>query len=162
MTWRQARLLISASNSAQRICSTAGRSATTLLGNSCSSFGPVTCKRSDFDANSVRIRVVIWFGEADSERLGSAERRQTLKDRVRECFLQIVSPGTCYLGHLPPHEVVIPSARRIVAGRRSEIVEPDLYAHEKALRRPNLEVMEAYVRLNLERIEQDPRGADLQ
>src|SRR6185437_1427675 len=108
MTWRQARLLISASNSAQRICSTAGRPETALLEKSCSSFGPGTCKRSDFHANSVSIRIDVGFGKADSERPCSAESRQTIKDRVCERLLQIVSSRARDLGHFAPQEVVVP------------------------------------------------------
>ena len=136
-------------------CSTSGRPETTVDKGGRSTIRPESGKGCDFNTDAMRVRIYVWLGQTDPERADSPEGGDALEDRMRKRLLEIVAASRGDLGNLRAEEIIIPSACRIVAGRRSEILEPDLDADKEALRRADLELVKADVSLDGERFEKD-------
>src|SRR6476469_5680183 len=162
MTSAQARLLIPGSKAAQRILFRWRKAAICGCCTGKSGVGPKTREGSNFDSDRLGIRVNVRLGEAHAKCTHTVKGSHAVEDRMGERFLEIVAAGSGKLGHLRTEEVVVPGFRRMVLGRRGEIVQPDLDIDQQPLRRPDLEIVEADIRLNLEALKDDSRGANLE
>ena len=144
-------------------CSTGGRPETAIVDAAVSSLRPKSGKRSDFDADAVRVRIDVRLRQPHPQR---AQRRGTPRPGRRS--RAPASPAGC--SGAPPqslrprcagnHSSTRAPDRRRPAAPRS--LEPDLDRDQQPLRRADLELVEADVGLHRERFEQDPRRADLE
>src|SRR5437660_421597 len=106
--------------------------------------------------------VDVRLRQAQSKGSRAAERRDTLEDCVRQRLLQVPAARRGDFLNLGAEEIIVPCARRIVAQRRCEVVQPDLDRDEQALRRADFKLVETDVRLHLQRVQKDACRADLQ
>src|SRR5205085_849106 len=119
-------------------------------------------KGSDFDSDSMRLRIDGRLRQSHPKSAYAAGRSHSMKDRAGDGLLEVIASSGGDLDDLAAQEIVVPGKRGIVFGWAYEIVEPDLLCHKQPLRRADLKLMEANVHLHFERFEQDPRRADLQ